>query len=123
MLVKSSSTCSQILGISVSCITEFDILSVHKVLSNKECGSSYGFPREDLFQINHYIGSWEYFERPNDQRMKIQNRTREYLHKQEEVFQRMTSSKGDDLRNWLQGFVTSFGKDAALVLLEGIGFP
>jgi hypothetical protein len=96
------------------------VMSPHRVI--KECGSAWGF-EDDLMHVNHYLGSWDYFQRPNDNRGGTQKRYRSFLEKNEQVNASIRSTRADEIRPWLQGFVESFGKANSLSLLQGVGFP
>jgi hypothetical protein len=90
-----------------------------------ECVSPFGKP-DDLLYVNHYVGSWEYFDRPNDKRNKVQNRTFKFQKKNmlpAYYKASMGTRKGDKTRSWIKGFVDYFGKDKALYLLKDAGFP
>eukprot|EP00980_Cylindrotheca_fusiformis_P024531 scaffold12013_cov163-Cylindrotheca_fusiformis.AAC.1 len=95
------------------------VMSPHRVI--RECGNPYGFS-DDLMHVNHYLGTWEHFRRPNDFR-GVQMRFQKFIELNEAVKVSMQSHRSDEIRPWLQGFVESMGKDTALSLLEGVGFP
>eukprot|EP00980_Cylindrotheca_fusiformis_P005320 scaffold1138_cov128-Cylindrotheca_fusiformis.AAC.2 len=94
-------------------------VSAHKVLD--ECSNAFGLA-DDLMHVNHYLGSWEYFQRPNDSRGG-HRRYKKFMKLNEAVNASMQSHRSDEIRPWLQGFVESMGKERALSLLEGVGFP
>lgn len=95
------------------------VMSPHRVI--RECGNPYGFD-DDLMLVNHYIGSWDYFQRPNDNRGG-EKRYQKFIESNEQVNASMKSNRANEVRPWLQGFVESFGKEKSLNLLEGAGFP
>eukprot|EP00980_Cylindrotheca_fusiformis_P004303 scaffold918_cov126-Cylindrotheca_fusiformis.AAC.82 len=94
-------------------------ISAHRVL--RGCGNAFGFS-DDLMHVNHYLGSWEHFRRPNDSRGGPM-RYKKFIELNEAVNASMRPFRSDEIRPWLQGFVDSMGKERSLSLLEGVGFP
>lgn len=93
--------------------------SQHKLI--RECGTQWG-EGGDLMQVYHYLGTWDYFFRPNDVRGG-EKRYKTFMKKNEDVNKTITVKFGDTPRNWLSSFVQAFGEEKALTLLEGVGFP
>lgn len=103
--------------VSVNAYTRF---SQHKLV--RECGSPWG-DGADLMQVYHYLGTWDYFERPNDVRGGGEARYKTFMKKNLDVNKTITVRLGDTPRNWLSSFLQTFGKETSLALLEGVGFP
>jgi hypothetical protein len=87
------------------------------------CGdNSWGGKGVQLF-VNHYIGSWEAYQRPNDYRHAEGKRDTWYYRAN------VSSAIGrafyitDEIRPWLQGFVSYFGEERSQYLLDNVGVP
>ncbi|KAL3942468.1 MAG: hypothetical protein SGBAC_003352 [Bacillariaceae sp.] len=93
-------------------------LSQHMLI--KECGNAWG-QNDDLMNVNHYLGTWDYFDRPNDIRGKDRYKT--YMKKNLDVNKTITGRLGDTPRKWLASFLQNFGEENALAVLKGVGFP
>jgi hypothetical protein len=117
---KNSMIGKSIVDASRVSVNAYTVMSPHRVI--RECGSAYGF-KDDLMHVNHYLGSWDYFQRPNDNRGGTQKRYRTFIEKNEHVNASIRSTRADEIRPWLQGFVESFGEETSLSLLQGVGFP
>ncbi|CAJ1930849.1 unnamed protein product [Cylindrotheca closterium] len=98
-------------------LKDFRRMGHHSVTD--ECGSYWG-DGDDLMIVNHYLGSWEYFRRDNDFRGQ---RRKRFLEKNAWIKDTLHSNRGDEIRQWMGGFVEHFGKEVSLSLLEGAGFP
>lgn len=93
-------------------------LSQHMLI--RECGNAWG-QNDDLMNVNHYLGTWDYFDRPNDIRGKDRYKT--YMKKNLDVNKTITKKLGDTPRKWLASFLQNFGEENALAVLKGVGFP
>jgi len=78
--------------------------------------------REERFELNHYLGSWEYYSFRNDAR---KGGLRTYQAWQERSTMTNKGEHSHVIRPWLQGFVTLVGGvDVASYLLQDAGkFP
>ncbi|CAJ1940729.1 unnamed protein product [Cylindrotheca closterium] len=89
-----------------------------------ECFGEWG-ERHDLLEVNHYLGSYERFQRPSDFRIGT-NRTNRFYHLNKQAIDRMSMQhldQGDVIRPWLQGFVKHFGEENSNYLLSDVGSP
>jgi hypothetical protein len=100
-------------------VNVFTRMSQHKLV--RGCGSAWG-GSDDLMHVNHYLGTWDYFDRPNDSRGG-EDRYKIFMKKNLEVNKSITGRLGDTPRKWLASFLQTFGEERSLVLLEGVGFP
>jgi hypothetical protein len=95
--------------------SDYSFFRPHELLPT--CPTIWYHPRAFL-RINHYIGSWSYYSfRQNDGRQGARKTHR--IWESESAVRGGTS--GDEIRPWIQGFVTHFGEDKAESLLEGVG--
>jgi hypothetical protein len=95
--------------------SEYSFTRPHELLPT--CPTIFYHPSAFL-RINHYIGSWSYYSfRENDGRQGARKNHRKWA--RESAVRGGTS--GDEIRPWIQGFVTHFGEDKAKSLLEGVG--
>jgi hypothetical protein len=84
----------------------------------------------DIMYVNHYLGSWELFDRPNDKRKSKFGsgyRVEEFIKKNKRWNTSYAKSgnfgRGDEIRPWLQAFADYFGQEKRSVLLEDVGLP
>jgi hypothetical protein len=92
--------------------------SAHRVI--RECGdNSYGGPGVQLY-VNHYVGSWEAYLRPND--FRNPGAKRSGWNDKANVSGGVLYT-GDEIRPWLQGLWTILAKREVNISWKMLAFP
>jgi hypothetical protein len=118
-----------IIGKSLMDVTKFDNseltntpYSAHRIIP--KCGDNPWGGRGVQLIVNHYVGSWEVYQRPNDFRNVGEQRRDVWITKANVSSQWGTASVvGGEIRPWLQGFVAYFGEAKSRYLLDNLGVP
>jgi hypothetical protein len=122
-------------GKSLIDVSKYNITASSKMHVHNVIGECSGAPkgdraRGDIMYFNHYIGSFELFDRPNDKRSSKfgkNYRPTEFFNKNKKWNTSYAKSgnfgKGDEIRPWLQAFVDYVGREKSYILLEDVGLP
>eukprot|EP00977_Amphora_coffeiformis_P007554 scaffold1663_cov171-Amphora_coffeaeformis.AAC.9 len=98
--------------------TGFHVQGVHRpVLAY--CPDPFAHPRDTVFVINHYLGTWERYAYRDDARAGSVRCLEAF-----EERSNMQTVVDQSIRDWLDGFVKAQGQDMAFLLLSEVGvFP
>jgi hypothetical protein len=124
---------ASIIGKSIIDVSKYDVnestrMNAHHLIGECNKGHKFG-GGGDIMYVNHYLASWELYDRPNDKRQSKfgdNYRFQKFMSVNNKYNTSYTKSKnfgkGDEIRPWLPAFVDYFGQQKSSVLLEGVGF-